>query len=315
MRLRKPFLSGRWRAQAEGETQDDLFDDEFLRRLELLQIIARRMFRGRHRAERKTRKVGSGIEFADWREYSPGDDIRNLDWNVLMRLGHTLIRLFEEDEDLPIRIVIDVSDSMRTRGEAKLRYAQQVGAALAYVGLANLDRVGVTCMSKRVHVTLPAVRGKGRIFRVFEFLRGAPKGSATDIRGGCSRVAAESTQPGLTAVISDFYDLEGAFDGLNMLRFRKHEPIAIQVIDPAEADPRQSGLRGDVSLVDVEGGAGRDVTLSPAALAAYAEAHERFCTQLEASCRSRGIPYFHAPITTPFDDLVLRMFRLGGIIQ
>lgn len=303
------------RASAPPENDEDLFDEAFLERLELLQVIARRLFRGRQRAERKTRKVGSGLEFADHREYSPGDDIRYLDWTVWIRLRHALIRLFEEDEDLPIRLVIDVSDSMSTRGGAKLRYAKQIAAALGYVGLANLDRVGVTCMSARTHTTLPAVRGKGRIFRVFEFLRSVEAGGATDIRQGCSRVAAESSQPGLTVVLSDFYDLEGAFDGLNLLRFRKHDPVAIQIIDPVEADPRGTGLRGDVTLLDCEGGARRDVTLSPRALRAYAEAHERFCQQLEASCRSRGIFYVRAPIDVPFDDLVLRIFRQGGILQ
>lgn len=298
-----------------ADADDDLFDEGFMERLELLQVVARRLFRGKYRAERKTRKVGSGLEFADHREYSPGDDIRNLDWNVLMRLEQALIRLFEEDEDLPIRIIIDVSESMATGEGRKLRYARQVGAALAYVGLANLDRVGVTCMSRTVHETLPAVRGKGRIFRVFDFLRGVTPAGPTDLRAGCKRVAAESSQPGLTVVLSDFYDLEGAFEGLNMLRFRKHEPVAIQIVDPVEADPRQLALRGDVSLVDVEGGERRDVTLTARTLAAYAEAHERFCQQLEASCRSRGIPYFRAPIDVPFDDLVLRMFRLGGILQ
>jgi hypothetical protein len=134
------------------------------------------------------------------------------------------------------------------------------------------------------------------------------------VRTTCSRVAAQATQPGLTVVLSDFYDLEGAFEGLNMLRFRKHEPVAIQVIDPLEADPRRSGLRGDLRLRDVEGGAARDVTLSPGTLRAYAEAHERFCARLESNCRSRGIFYVRAPIDVPFDDLVLRIFRQGGIL-
>lgn len=304
------------RREAPAASNDeDLFDEAFLKRLELLQVIARRLFRGRQRAERKTRKVGSGQEFADHREYSPGDDIRYLDWTVWMRLNHALIRLFEEDEDLPIRIVIDVSDSMSTRGGAKLRYAMQVGAALAYVGLANLDRVGLTCASAKQHATLPAVRGKGRIFRVFEFLRTAERGGPTDIRAMCSRVAAESRKPGLTVVLSDFYDLEGAFEGLNMLRFRKHEPVAVQIIDPVEANPATTGLRGDVRLVDVEGGEGRDVTISPRALKAYAEAHQRFCEHLENSCRSRGIYLTQAPIDVPFDDMVLRMFRQGGILR
>lgn len=313
MGLRDRFLGGR-AANRPPDDDENLFDEAFLKRLELLQVIARRLFSGRQRAERKTRKVGSGLEFADHREYSPGDDIRYLDWTVWVRLRHALIRLFEEDEDLPIRIVVDVSDSMSTRGRAKLKYAQQVAAALAYVGLASLDRVGMTCASGKHHVTLPAVRGKGRIFRVFEFLRSSPRGGPTDVRATCSRVAAQAGQPGLTVMLSDFYDLDGAFEGLNMLRFRKHEPVAIQVIDPVEADPRRSGLRGDLRLRDVEGSAARDVTLSPATLRAYAEAHERFCDTLESSCRSRGIFYVRAPIDVPFDDLVLRIFRQGGIL-
>lgn len=313
MGLRERILGPKRREKASA--REELFDEQFLERLELLQVIARRLFRGRQRAERKTRKVGSGLEFADHRDYSPGDDIRYLDWKVFIRFRHALIRLFEEDEDLPIRVIVDVSDSMLTHDGAKLRYAQQVGAALAYVGLANLDRVGLTCMSQKVHETLPAVRGKGRIFRVFDFLRTTSRGGPTDIRQGCTRVAAQANQPGLTVVLSDFYDLDGAFEGLNMLRFRKHEPVAIQVIDPREADPTRTGLRGDVKLVDCEGSAHKDVTLSPRALRAYADAHERFCQQLEQNCRSRGIGYIRANIDIPFDDLVLRMFRMGGILQ
>jgi len=303
------------RETASAAAEEELFDEAFLKRLELLQVAARRLFRGRQRAERKTRKVGSGLEFADHREYSPGDDIRYIDWTVWIRLRHALIRLFEEDEDLPIRVVVDVSDSMRTGDGAKLRYAMQIGAALAYVGLANLDRVGLTCASGKHHATLPAVRGKGRIFRVFEFLRTADRGGPTDIRAMCSRVAAQSRQPGLTVVLSDFYDLEGAFEGLNMLRFRKHEPVAVQVLDPMEADPRLTNLRGDVRLVDVEGGDAHDVTLSPRTLDAYAEAHRRFCEHLESSCRSRGIFLAQANIDVPFDDMVLRLFRQGGILR
>lgn len=315
MAIRDRLSQSMTRGKRPGNDGDDMFDEEFLRRLELLQVTARRLIRGKQRAERKTKKVGSGLEFADHRDYSPGDDIRNLDWNVLLRLNQTLIRLFEEDEDLPIRIVIDVSESMLTHDGHKLRYAQMVGAALAYVGLAGLDRVGITCASRKVHETLPAVRGKGRIFRVFEFLRQAKRGGPTDLRAMCSRVAAESAQPGVTVVLSDFYDIEGAFDGLNMLRFRKHEPICIQVIDPTEADPGNTGVRGDVKLVDCEGTASRDVTLSPSVLKAYAEAHERFCQHLEQKCRSRGIPYFRATTDVEFDELVLRIFRLGGVLR
>jgi uncharacterized protein (DUF58 family) len=299
-------LALRQRAAATAGDDDAVFDEAFLAKLELLHVIARRLFRGRQRAERKTRKIGSGLEFADHREYSPGDDIRYIDWTAW-------IRLYEEDEDLPIRIVVDVSDSMSTRGRAKLRYARQVAAALAYVGLANLDRVGLSCISGTTFETLPAVRGKGRIFKVFEFLRSTRAGGPTDLRGGLSRVAAQSTQPGLTVVISDFYDMQ-AFEGLNLLRFRRHDPVAIQILDPVEADPRGTGLRGDVMVVDCEGGGTREVTVTAKTLDAFAAAHERFCGALETSCRSRGIHYVRANIDIPFDDLVLRMFRMGGIL-
>lgn len=306
--VRKPARKG-------AAEHANIFDDEFLRQLELLQVIARRLIRGRQRAERKTKKVGSGLEFADHREYSPGDDIRNVDWNVLARLNQTLVRLFEEDEDLPLRIVVDVSESMLTKDGLKFVYAQKIAAALAYVGLAGLDRVGMTVMSNTVHETLPAIRGKSRIFRVFEFLRNSKRGGPTNIYAGCKRVAAQSSLPGVTVVISDFYDLEGAFDGLNLLRFRKHEVVAIQVTDPIEANPEDTGLRGDVSLVDIEGGSARDVTLSSALLEAYAEAHERFCKTLENKCRARGMPFFRASTAEPFDDLVLRVFRMGGVLR
>lgn len=314
MALRERIGRSRKR-ETKSVDRSDLFDEDFLRQLELLQVIARRLIRGRQRAERKTKKVGSGLEFADHREYSPGDDIRSVDWNVLARLGTTLVRLFEEDEDLPLRLVVDVSDSMLTKDGHKLIYAQKIAAALAYVGLAGLDRVGLTAFSSTVHETLPAIRGKGRIFRVFEFLKNTKLGGPTDIYSGCKRVAAQASAPGVTVVLSDFYDLQGAFDGLNLLRFRKHEVVAIQVLDPIEANPIDTGLRGDVTLVDVEGDDRRDVTLSAPLLKAYAEAHERFCSTLENKCRSRGMPFFRASIDEPFDDLVLRIFRLGGVLR
>lgn len=302
------------RASATQKAADAaLFDEAFMAKLELLQVIARRLFRGRQRAERKTRKLGQGLEFADHREYSPGDDIRYLDWTAWIRLRHRLIRLFEEDEDLPVRIIVDASASMATRGGGKLRYAQRVAAALAYVGLANLDRVGLSCIRGSTIETLPTVRGKGRIFNVFEFLKGMRPEGVTDLRAGLSRFAAQSSQPGLSIVISDFYDMH-AFEGLNLLRFRKHDPVAIQVLDPIEADPRGTGLRGDLSVLDCERDERRDVTVSARTLEAFAQAHERFCQALASSCRSRGVHYVRANIDVAFDDLVLRMFREGGVL-
>ena len=230
------------------------------------------------------------------------------------RLDQALIRLFQEDEDLPVRIVIDVSASMQTSGNRKLHTALRVAAALSYISLASLDRVGLICGSKDHHQRLPTQRGRGRIFRVFEFLQNCPSGGQTDIRGLCARVAAQNPEPGITIVLSDFYDLDGAFEGVNLLRFRKHETIAIQIIDPQEANPSDRVFRGDISLVDAEGGQMQELTLAPDALEAYRRAHAEFCEKLRSQCRSRGILFLEADVTEPFDETVLRLFRQGGLV-
>src|SRR5580704_14378248 len=167
-----------WRRERRvvSAANDDLFDDDFQRKLEYLSLVSRRAFSGRLRAERRTKKSGSGVEFADHREYQAGDDFRYLDWNVYQRFGRLLVRLYEEEEDLAIYLILDTSGSMAygaDRGRDKLRYAKKVVAALAYVGLANLDRVSIVTTSDRVMERMQETRGKARIFKAFRFLREA----------------------------------------------------------------------------------------------------------------------------------------------
>src|SRR6202522_2974230 len=141
-----------WRRdkKAVSAADDDLFDDQFQRKLEYLALVSRRVFAGRLRAERRTKKSGSGVEFADHRDYQPGDDFRYLDWNVYQRFERLLLRLYEEEEDLAIYLIVDASASMGFSGGEKLRYAKRLAAALAYVGLANLDRVSIIATNDRV---------------------------------------------------------------------------------------------------------------------------------------------------------------------
>ncbi len=156
---------------APKASNDDLFDDEFQRKLDYLALVSKRVFAGRMRAERRTKKSGSGVEFADHRDYQPGDDFRYLDWNVYQRFDRLLLRLYEEEEDLAIYFVVDASASMGFGDAKKLRYAKRVAAALAYVGLANLDRVSIVSTTDQVLDRMPATRGKARIFKVFRFLK------------------------------------------------------------------------------------------------------------------------------------------------
>src|SRR3954470_23231924 len=163
------------------EKRVELFDDEFQRKLEMLALVSRRVFAGRLRAERRSKKKGSGIAFAAHRDSVAGDDFRSVDWNVYQRLGKLLVHLYEEEEDLSIYLIVDCSSSMAFGDRKKFDQARRLCAALAYVGLANLDRVTVVGVNDAVLSRMPTTRGKGRIFKVFEFLSQLEPRGVTDL--------------------------------------------------------------------------------------------------------------------------------------
>jgi uncharacterized protein (DUF58 family) len=292
------------------------FDEQFLKKLEYLYVVAKKVFVGRIRAERRSRKTGSGVEFADHRNYAAGDDLRYLDWSVYGRLDKLLLRMFEEEEDLHIYLLIDSSASMRANG--KLDYAERICAALAYIGLAKLDRVSIIPIrsdgddAPPLGERLPPMRGKANIFKVFHFLSAlAPQGK-TRLSRALESFVHQTKRRGLAVVVSDFYDPEGYEEGLNLLRNHRFEPTVLQLWSRAEARPT---ARGDLEIVDVETGASREVTVSERQLAAFARAHEAYCAALESFCATRAIPYYRADVAVPFEELVLRMFREGGFLS
>ncbi len=292
--------------------QKDLFDEGFLKKLEYLHIVSKKVFTGRTRAERRTRKVGSGIEFADYRDYAPGDDLRLVDWNIYSRMDKLVLRLFEEEEDLYIYLLVDVSDSMSMGKTPKVHYAMQVAAALCYVGLANLDRVCIVTLSDKLEDRLPPARGKGRIFKVFDFLRNVQTGGETALKTCLRSFVHQNKRRGMAVLISDFYDPDGYQDALNILRYNHFEPFAIQVFDEEEVKPK---LKGDLLLIDCETGDRREITISQRMLQAYVEEHEKYCQQLAEFCAGRQVPFFRSPTSVPFDELILRVFRKGGFLR
>ncbi|HEU4614478.1 MAG TPA: DUF58 domain-containing protein [Kofleriaceae bacterium] len=301
------------KAPNRAADRSELFDERFLKTLEHLHLVSRKVFSGNLRAERRTRKVGSGIEFADHRTYARGDDFRYIDWNLYGRLDKLLLRLFEEEEDLAIYILIDVSDSMAIgQPLPKLHYAMQIGAALTYVGLANLDRVAIIPFADRLVGRLPPSRGKNRIFRVFDFLRKCDIGGQTRLADCMKDFVTQNKRRGLAVVISDFYDPVGFEQGINTLRYHKFEPFILQTYDLREASP---ALHGDLTLVDCETGDTREVTVSKSLLEAYEREHEKYCKELEAYCTKYALPFFRTHTSIPFDELVLKIFRSGGFLR
>lgn len=301
------------RRTKEARAGDEaLFDDDFQRKLEYLALVSRRVFAGRLRAERRTKKSGSGIEFADHREYQPGDDFRYLDWSVYQRFDRLLLRLFEEEEDLSIYFVLDASASMGFGDGAKLRYAKRAAAALAYVGLANLDRVTVVTTGDRVLDRMPTTRGKARIFKVFRFLEAVRAGEGTDLEDALKSFVAQHKRRGLVFLVSDLYDPKGFERGINVLRYHKYDVSVLHVVDRAEASPK---LQGDVLLVDCETGDEREVTVTPKVLARYREAYDAYLDEVERFCRQKQVAYVRADVEVPFDELVLRTLRRGGFVR
>ena len=294
------------------KSDEDLFDEEFQRRLEVLAIVSRKIYRGRMRAERRSKKTGAGIEFADHREYAPGDDFRYLDWNVYQRTGRLLVRLFEEEEDLSVYILVDQSRSMGMGDPPKLDYAKRVAAALAYVGLANLDRISVLSFDERMEARLAPTRGKNRIFKVFDFLRPLQADGETRLEDSLKTFAAQNKRRGIAILISDLYDPAGFEDGINQLRYAKFEPFVLHLLDPAEANPP---LHGDVRLVDHETGEFREVTITPRVLKKYREAHEAYRKEIANFCGTKQVAYHALSTDTPFDEAVLEVLRAGGLVR
>jgi uncharacterized protein (DUF58 family) len=293
-------------------SDDDLFDDDFQRKLDYLALVSKRVFSGRMRAERKTKKSGSGIEFADHRDYQPGDDFRYLDWSVYQRFDRLLVRLFEEEEDLAIYFIVDASSSMGFGEAKKLRYAKRVAAALGYVGLANLDRVSIVSTTDKVMDRMPGTRGKARIFKVLRFLRELDPGGQTDLGDAMKTFVAQNKKKGLAVLISDLYDPQGFEKGINVLRYNKFDPFVVHVVDKEEARPK---LNGDVLLYDCETGDEREVTITAKVLERFAGAYGQYLADIERFCTSKTVPYIQADINTPFDELILRVFRRGGFLR
>ncbi len=290
-----------------------LFDSEFLKKLEYLSIVSRRVFRGSLLAQRRTTQLGGGIEFADHREYTPGDDFRYLDWNVYARFDELLLKRFQEEEDLHVYILLDASRSMEFGDPPKFDYARRVVAALAYIALADLDRVGVVAFAGDVVADFPLTRGKARILPLLKFLEAlAPDRDATDLARVATGFVHRNQRRGLAVVVSDFYDPGGFERGLDILRHHRYEPHVIQIHDKREADPR---LLGDLELIDVESGAGQKVTVTEKNLRQYRRIFDQFQESLKHYCSANGVGCTRTPTDVPFDELILRMMRVAGALQ
>jgi len=286
------------------------FEDDFLKKLEYLHVVSRRAFAGNSRSDRRTRKRGRGLEFADHRGYSAGDDFRHIDWKAYQRLGRLLLRLFDEEQDLPIYLFIDSSRSMAE--PAKFDQARRIAAALCYIGLAHLDRVTLLPFDIKLGDETQPGRGKGRIFRVFELLERLETSGPTDLREAFKAFGGRTRQAGLAVIISDFLDPHGFESGLKMLASMKHDIFVVHISSEKDRDP---GALGDVRFVDAETGELRDVDVTPSLAAAYGGAWRAHQADLERFCGRFNLGYVRADAEESFEHVILKTFRQGRFLQ
>lgn len=292
-------------------TEEPLLTPDFLRKIERLSLVAKRVFPGQLRGERRSPKRGSSVEFADYRNYTTGDDFRRVDWNVYARLEKLFLKLFVEEEDLHVYILIDTSRSMEFGNPSKLLYAKRIAAALSYIALGNLDRVGLAALSDGNSATLRPKRGKQSAFAVFEWLKTVQPSGQTRLADSLRDFSLRTSRPGLAIVISDFFDPDYQ-KGLSALISRKFELTVLQVLDQDEVEPP---LVGDLMLVDSETNERREVTITQSLLKRYKQRLAQMCGGVEDYCGHFGCNYVRVTNQSPFEDLILSYLRQRGTLK
>jgi uncharacterized protein (DUF58 family) len=302
-----------------------LLSPELLRRLEQLQLLAGRRARSGAKGERRSRARGQSVEFADHRPYTHGDDFRYLDWSLFARLDRLFLKLYEEERELPIRVLLDASESMTFGEPRKFEFARQVVAALGYVALCGFDRVSVVAfpgadgrsaeeaMSPAelgARAALRSVRGKQSARVMFQNLQALTSGGAASLNHSLRRCALEWGQTGMAVVVSDFLDPEGYEPGLNALIGRGFQVCAVQVLSPEEISPTSFG---DLKLVDAESGTVQEVTFGRFRLKAYQKTVSAFVQRLREYCQGRGIRFFQISSAASLDELLLKQLRKGRV--
>jgi uncharacterized protein (DUF58 family) len=310
-------------------TLDELLGPELIGQLDRLDVLSRKIFAGKLPGERRSKKRGASVEFDDYREYVPGDDLRHIDWNVFARMDRFFLKLFREEEDLALHVVIDASASMDAGSPSKLVFAQRVAMALGYIGLVNANRVLGTVIGApgRPNVqTIAPMRGRRSIRRLAPFLLEAPyspEGTATDraprgsFTAALRQIALSRRGRGVLVLLSDFLIAEDLRSGLNYLSGGGYDVYCLQVLAPGEIEPEREpggGVIGDLRLTDAETGKAAEVTVSGALLKRYKARVQEHIEGVRSLCAARDIAHLLARSDSDVRGLLLGDLRRRGLL-
>ncbi len=293
----------------------NLFNETTLHKLEQLTLVAERVRVGVMKGDRRSRKRGTSIEFADYRNYTKGDDLRRLDWNVYARLERPFIKLLEEEEDLSVHILVDGSASMdwpEAGDEHKLTYALRLAGALGHIALTAGDLLTVTMLNSNGDQKWGPFRGRQNTLRLLQFLETGQAVGITDLNQSLRHYAQRASRPGLLFVLSDLLSPNGYQDGLNALQSRGYEVGLIHILSPDEVDPP---ISGDLKLVDSETGLDAEITLDATTLDQYRQRLQEWQTETAVACANRAIHYIPLTTDTPWEQVVMQTLREKAVIR
>jgi len=290
----------------------DLLDSKFMARLDALDIVSRKMLQGKLQGERRSKRRGAGVEFADHRPYVIGDDLRFVDWNIYGRLEQLFLKIFLVEQDLSVQVVLDVSASSATGEPSKALAIKRLGAALAYVAMVNNSRVTLSLFADGVVGQLANMRGRNYIGRMAEFLLAAECEGPSNFASACRQLTAARTGTGVMIVVSDFFFKEGYDQALRRLISRHYDLYCIQMLSPQEVSPT---LTGDLKLIDVEDFDNAEITMSAALLGYYKKNLAGYCSELQAFCRKRGAMYALTDSGKPIEPFMLNYLRRRGLLR
>ncbi len=287
------------------------FEPAFLARLERLRLLTRRVPAGGFKGEHRASHLGSGLEFADYRPYVEGDDVRHLDWRAYLRFDRLLLRMFEEHGDLAVYILLDCSHSMAptpgSLGRRKFDAARRIAAALTYIALATLDRVTLAPYSGHVHQVLGPLHGSRQVWRALDYLANLDTGGETHLDRTVREVFAARRRRGLVIVISDLLS-DTTEGGLDLLLPLRHDVAVIQVTDHRDLE---APLDRDTTLVDSETGDSLRIHGAPNLLHRLEREAKAHREEIRSRCTARGWSFIHAPVEASFEELALGALRRG----
>ncbi len=285
---------------------------QLLAQLERLELVSRKIFRGRMKGERRSKRKGQSVEFSDFRNYVAGDDLRFIDWNLYARLDKLFLKMFLEEEDLHFYALIDASRSMDFGEPTKLEYAKQLAAALGFIGLCRADRVKIETLGSSRTAPGPTLRGRKSLYQMMEFLNNVQPGESISLAQGVKDFCLRNTGKGILVLISDLMDKSGYEQALRILLAQSMDVYVIHLFSKEEMDP---DVKGDLKLVDCEDHDIAEITVSRPLLEKYKRTLAAFIDGAREFCTRRGMSYLTTSTETPVDMLVSNYLRRRGLVR